>query len=121
MLRSDPKLCAARQAHYQLTLVLTPPLLGWLLLLCSPLEKLRKHMGTCSKESRQLTQTFSADFRADNVAVVQATPSPSPQAFRLLGRSALSQDSPPREPGGLGQMEAVAHEEWDTGLDDHED
>lgn len=71
MLRSDPKLCAARQARYQLTLVLTPPLLGWLALLCSPLEKLRKHMGTCSKENRPLTQTLCR-FGADSVEVGQA-------------------------------------------------
>lgn len=34
----------------------------------------------------------------------------------------LSQDTALlEEPGDLGQMEAVANEEWDTGLKDHED
>lgn len=61
-------------------------------------------------------------FRADNVEVGQADalsfPSSVPAAWQ---ERAVPGHSPPREPGGLGQLEAVAHGEWDTGLGDHED
>lgn len=41
-------------------------------------------------------------------------PPSSPQAFQLLGRSVLPWERAlPEEPGGLGQMETVSHEEWD--------
>lgn len=42
------------------------------------------------------------------------TPPSSPQAFQLLGRSVLPWERAlPEEPGRLGQMETVSHEEWD--------
>lgn len=61
-------------------------------------------------------------FTADNVEVGQADALSFLSSVLAAWQEHAVQDTAlPEKPGGLGQMEAVAHEEWDTGLDDHED